>query len=66
MSVEWHLSALVGWALTGVWRPLCSVVWDLPDCAARRAYVRRMDPIFAETGHCQRIHVQWVEMVARG
>ena len=66
MGWNWVASSIGGFILTGVYRPLCSVVWDLPDCAATRAYVRRMDPLFSEPGHCVRIHVQWVEMVARG
>lgn len=52
--IHWHLSATAGLVLTGRYEPVCSIVWGLPDCAARRAFGAAMDRAF-EPGHCRRI-----------
>lgn len=52
---HWRLSSLAGLLLTGRYEPVCSIVWRLPDCAARRAFGRACDRAFGENGHCQRV-----------
>lgn len=64
-SWEWHVSALAGLLLTGQWRPLCSIIWDLPLPPVRRVYCRQMDRSFDESEHCVRIHVEWMLTVIR-
>lgn len=63
MPINWHwqASAVAGWLLTGEYRPICSIVWDIPECGATRAFKTGMDRVFRESGHCLRIHVEWVE-----
>lgn len=52
---HWALSSAAGFVLTGTARPLCSIVYEMPDCAPRRAFLRAMDRAFAETNHCRKI-----------
>ena len=61
LTWHWHASAAAGWLLTGAYRPLCSIVWDIPECAPTQAFKARMDRLFGETQHCLRIHVEWIE-----
>lgn len=59
--MHWFLSCLAGWLLTGWWRPVCSISWDLPDCTARTRFHDTMSRAFGEDGHCARVHVEWLE-----
>lgn len=61
LTWHWHASAAAGWLLTGSYRPLCSIVWDLPDCRATRGFKAGMDTLFSEKSHCLRIHVEYIE-----
>ena len=65
--MHWHLSSFVGLLLTGRYEPVCSIVWRLPDCAARRTFGRAMDRLF-ESGHCRRVRATWLlgGMLRRG
>ena len=54
-GVHWALSSAAGLLLTGRYRPLCSVVYEAPNCSARSAFLRAADWLFAEERHCQRI-----------
>lgn len=53
--MHWRASSAIGLLLTGRARPVCAIVYTVPDCAARRAFLRIMDVAFAETDHCRRI-----------
>ena len=53
--LHWTASSLAGLLLTGRYQPVCAAVYAAPDCAARRAFLRLMDRVFAETDHCRRI-----------
>ena len=52
---HWRLSSSLGLLLTGRYKPVCAIVYGLPDCAARRAFLRLMDIAFGEAHHCRRI-----------
>ena len=52
---HWRLSSSLGLLLTGRYKPVCAIVYGLPDCAARRAFLRLMDRAFGEGDHCRRI-----------
>lgn len=54
-GTHWMLSAAAGFAITGTARPLCSIAYEARDCAARRAFLRAADRLFAETDHFRRI-----------
>lgn len=56
---RWRVSSVVGFLLTGRPRPLCSFAYEAPDCAARRAFLRAADWLFAETDHCQRVAITY-------
>ena len=49
LTWHWHASAAAGWLLTGAYRPLCSIVWDIPECAPTQAFKARMDRLFGVT-----------------
>lgn len=53
--LHWHLSSSLGLLLTGRYQPVCAIVYGLPDCAARREFLRLMDLAFSESQHCRRI-----------
>ena len=53
---HWIVSSCLGFVLTGRFRPVCSIVWGLPDCRAKDAFARDMNRRFGETRHCGRIH----------
>lgn len=63
---HWALSSAAGAVIRGQIRPLCSVSYDLPDCAIRRGFHRAMDGIFAPRSpaaiqhHCLHIHAAWL------
>lgn len=57
--MHWWLSSFAGLLLTGQWRPVCAIVYPAPDCMARRAFLRLMDRLFAESGHCRRVWMAW-------
>lgn len=52
---HWRLSSSLGLLLTGRFKPVCAIVYGLPDCAARRAFLQLMDRVFAERDHCRRV-----------
>ena len=52
---HWRLSSSLGLLLSGRFKPVCAIVYGLPDCAARRAFLRLMDRVFAESQHCRKI-----------
>lgn len=52
---HWRVSSAAGFIITGTARPLCSIAYEARDCAARRAFLRAADRLFAETDHCRRI-----------
>lgn len=58
-GTHWALSSAAGFVLTGTARPLCSIAYEAPDCAARRAFLRLADRLFDEADHCQRIALTW-------
>lgn len=58
--LHWHVSSCLGFVLTGRFRPVCSIVWGLPDCRPRTAFARRMNATFCEDRHCGRIHDTYV------
>ena len=51
-SVHWIASSTAGFALTGQFRPVCSIVYEMRDCPPRRAFLRAMDRAF-EPDHCR-------------
>ena len=53
--LHWRLSSAAGFLLTGRLRPLCSIAYEARDCAARRAFLRLADWLFAEVDHCRRV-----------
>lgn len=62
---HWRASCAAGVALRGQVRPLCSVSYDLPDCALRRRFHDRMDRVFpappyAIQRHCLLMHAAWL------
>ena len=57
--LHWTASSLAGLLLTGAFRPLCSIAYEAPDCAARRAFLRVADWLFDEVGHCRRIAITY-------
>lgn len=59
--LHWHASSAIGWLLTGQWRPVCSIIWDVPVPPLQERFRREMDRRFAEVDHCARIHVEWME-----
>lgn len=58
--IHWHISSTIGFAMTGQYRPVCSLSQSLPPCALRRAFERRMDRAFGDPGHCRKINVIYV------
>ena len=54
-GLHWTISSAAGFVLTGTARPLCSIAYEARACAARRAFLRAADRLFAEVDHCQRI-----------
>lgn len=52
---HWRASSLVGFLLTLTFRPVCSIVYEMNDSAARRAFLRAADWRFHEVDHCRRI-----------
>lgn len=54
-NLHWMISSAGGFALTGQFRPLCSVAYEAPECALRRAFLRAMDRAFSERDHCRKI-----------
>lgn len=54
-NAHWIASSTAGFLLTGQFRPLCSVAYEAPDCALRRAFLRAMDAAFSEKEHCRKI-----------
>lgn len=52
---HWIVSSTLGLLLTGRYIPVCAAVYGVPDCAARRAFLRLMDMAFHERNHCRRI-----------
>ena len=59
-SLHWHLSAAAGLLLTGHYRPVCSISWDMPR-PIRSPFQRLMARCFDDADHCLRIHVEWIE-----
>ena len=57
---HWHASSCAGFMLTGEYRPVCSIVWVMPVCRFRQAFVARMDRIFKEIRHCGKTHDTYV------
>ena len=53
--LHWRVSSAAGFLLTGRLRPLCSIAYEARDCAARRAFLRSADWLFAESDHCRRV-----------
>lgn len=54
-GLHWTISSAAGFVMTGRFKPVCAIVYGLPDCAARRAFLRLMDRAFRETNHCRRV-----------
>lgn len=54
-NAHWIASSTAGLVLTGQFRPLCSVAYEAPECALRRAFLRAMDAAFSERDHCRKI-----------
>ena len=52
---HWTISSAAGFVITGTARPLCSIAYEAPDCAARRAFLRAADWLFSEDQHCRRV-----------
>lgn len=52
---HWRASSLVGFLLTLTFRPVCSIVYEANDSAARRDFLRAADWWFGEVDHCRRI-----------
>lgn len=52
---HWIVSSCLGFVLTGRFKPVCAIVWGLPDCRPRTAFARRMNAMFCEDRHCGRI-----------
>ena len=59
-NAHWIASSTLGAALTGQYRPICSLTQSLPDCPPRRAFEREMNRRFHEDRHCGRIHDIWL------
>ena len=57
---HWAASSAAGFVLTGTARPLCSIAYEAPDSAARRAFLRAADRLFSEERHLERIHNTWL------
>lgn len=53
-SAHWMVSSAAGFLLTGQFRPVCSIVYEMRDCSPRRAFLRAMDRAF-EPDHCRHI-----------
>lgn len=53
-NLHWMISSAGGFALTGQFRPVCSIVYEMRDCPPRRAFLRAMDRAF-EPDHCRHI-----------
>lgn len=58
--IHWHISSTIGFAMTGQYRPVCSLSQGLPDCRPRRAFEARMDRVFIQPDHCRIIHDTWL------
>ena len=58
---HWTASSAAGWLLTGHWRPICSIIWDVPSPRLQDRFQREMNRRFHEEAHCVRIHVEWME-----
>ena len=52
---HWRTSSAAGFVLTLRLRPLCSIVYEANDSAARRGFLRAADWWFEEVDHCRRI-----------
>lgn len=57
---HWHASSALGLLICWQYRPVCSLVYAGPDCAARRAFFRWADWYFNEPRHCRRMHLIWL------
>lgn len=57
--MHWTVSSIAGFVLTGQYRPLCSIAYEAPDCAARRAFLHAADWLFAEDQHCRRVAITY-------
>lgn len=58
--LHWYASSCAGFVLTGRFRPVCSIVYEFPDCWARRAFMDDMNRRFDEPRHCGRIYDTWL------
>ena len=58
--IHWHASSLLGFCVTGQFRPLCSVIHCAPECRARAAFQRWADRYFDEPDHTLRMHAIWL------
>lgn len=58
--IHWHVSSCAGFLLTGQYRPVCSIVWAMPECRPRQAFADLMNRVFDEVRHCGRIHDTWL------
>lgn len=64
---HWKRSARAGFILTGEYKPVCAIVFGLPDSWPKRAFIADMDRRFREAHHCQRIHdTYWIGWLLRG
>lgn len=52
---HWRASSIAGFLLTLTLRPVCSIVYELNDSAARRGFLRAADWFFDERDHCRRV-----------
>ena len=57
--LHWYASSCAGFVLTGRFRPVCSIVYVLPECRAKAAFARDMNRRFKEDRHIGRIHDTW-------
>ena len=56
---HWRVSSAAGFIITGRLRPLCSIAYEARECAARRAFLRAADRLFAESDHCRRVAITY-------
>lgn len=53
--LHFRVSAIIGLILTCEPAPVCALIHRAPDSIAKRAAVRALDRVFAESDHCRRV-----------
>ncbi len=60
MNAWWNISVCINRSLCGGRsEPLCSRVYRQPPSRWRSTFMALMDRAFAETAHCENIHLRW-------